>query len=374
MNVVMLLNNGFAPDLRVYKEAKYLFDKNINIEILCLDRKNEYLNRPEEVYRDVKIKRFFVRTEKTTKLINKSRFISKFKYFIYFKWLLKYIKQVKEYTKGKDFEILHCHDLEMAFCGVVFFKNKKVVFDMHEYYAEKRSKILNWLINRVVKFVQKRATWIIHVNDFQIKDIKNKKKLVFVPNYPQIHKFKNLKYKSSGKLRISYTGYVSRYLPIFNLMKVADELDNINVSINGDGPFYEELKEKSKDMKNVVMTGRYSHDDIAKFYENSDILYCVYNKGNKNDETAIPTKFYEALITGSPIIVAKNTEMSRFVEKYNIGFCVDGEDKEDIKNTIINIQKNPEILKKKRMNVEKISNQYTWENVVTNLDSIYKSN
>lgn len=371
MNVIMLLNNGFAPDLRVYKEAKYLYDNDINIQVLCLDRKNEYIDKPEEIYKEVKIKRFFVRTEKTTNLINKSRIISKFKYFIYLKWLLKYVKQVKKYVKDLDFEILHCHDLEMAFCGVVFFRNKKIVFDMHEYYSEKKSKVLNWLIDRVVRFVQKRSTWIIHVNDFQVKNIKQREKLVFVPNYPQVYKFKNLNYKPADKLRISYTGYVSRYLPTYNLMCAANELDNIEVSINGDGPFYEELKEKSKDMKNITMTGKYNHDDIAKFYENSDILYCVYNKNNPNDATAIPTKFYEALISGSPLIVAKDTAMSEFVEKYDIGFCVNGEDKEDIKNTILNIQNNFNVLAQKRENVKKISNDYTWENIVTNLNKIY---
>ena len=371
MNIIMLLNNGFAPDLRVYKEAKYLVEQELNVEVLCLDRKNEYTDKPEEVYKDVKIKRFFVRTEKTTNLINKSKIISKFKYFIYFKWLLKYVKQVKEYLKNTDYEILHCHDLEMAFCGVVFFKDKKIVFDMHEYYSEKKSKLLNLLIDRLVKFIQRRANWIIYVNDFQIRDVKQKEKLVFIPNYPQAYKFKDLNYKSSNKLRISYTGYVSRYLPTYNLMLAVNELDNIELSINGDGPFYEELKEKSKNMKNIIMTGKYNHDDIARFYENSDILYCVYNKNNPNDETAIPTKFYEALISKVPIIVQENTAMSEFVEKYDIGFSVDGTDYNTIKEVILKIQNDRSILATKRNNLDRISTNYTWENIVNNLNYIY---
>ena len=33
--VYMILTNGFDPDVRVYKEAKYLVEKNFEVTILC---------------------------------------------------------------------------------------------------------------------------------------------------------------------------------------------------------------------------------------------------------------------------------------------------------------------------------------------------
>ena len=40
--VKMILTNGFGPDVRVYKEAKYLVSKGFDVEILCWDRENEF--------------------------------------------------------------------------------------------------------------------------------------------------------------------------------------------------------------------------------------------------------------------------------------------------------------------------------------------
>lgn len=38
-NVKMLLANGFAPDIRVYKEAKYLNEQGCNDRDMCIDLK-----------------------------------------------------------------------------------------------------------------------------------------------------------------------------------------------------------------------------------------------------------------------------------------------------------------------------------------------
>ena len=371
--IFMLLNNCFEPDIRVYKEAKYLVETGNDVEILCIDKKNKFIDKPEDELEGIKIKRFFARTEKTTKLIEKSKIIAKLKYIIYFFWLMKFIRKVKKYLKDKEFEILHCHDLVMAFCGVLFFKNKKIVFDMHEYYVNKKNRLLNWIIQKILKYTQKRATWIVHVNNFQVKDVKQREKLVFIPNYPQKEKFKNFNRVNSEKFRISYTGYVRHYIPLLNLIKAANELENIEVSINGSGDAYEKLKEEEGKLKNFVLTGAYNHDDIAKFYENSDMLYVVYNKENKNDETAFPTKFYEAMITNTPVIVSKNTDMGDYVEKYDIGITVDGTDYLDIKAKLEPIVNNKEILKQKSENINKISSKFIWENIVRNLDKIYNS-
>ena len=59
--------------------------------------------------------------------------------------------------------------------------------------------------------------------------------------------------------------------------------------------------------------------------------------------------------------------MEKTVEKYDIGFSVDGTNEE-------NIKKNKEILEQKKRNIEKIKNKFIWEDVVKNLDKIYGRN
>ncbi len=47
--VKMILTNGFEPDLRVYKEAKYLISKGHKVEIICWDREARYKDKPNEI-------------------------------------------------------------------------------------------------------------------------------------------------------------------------------------------------------------------------------------------------------------------------------------------------------------------------------------
>ena len=59
--VYMILTNGFDPDVRVYKEAKYLVAQGFDLTILCWDRKCEYIEK-EENLDGIKIKRFSIKS------------------------------------------------------------------------------------------------------------------------------------------------------------------------------------------------------------------------------------------------------------------------------------------------------------------------
>lgn len=381
-NVVMLLDNAFEPDIRVYKEAKYLVDNNLDIEIVCLDKKNKYKDKATEQYDGINIKRFFSRTEKTTKLIEKYNIINKLKSIIYFWWLLKFIVKIKRYLKNKEFEILHCHDLVMAFIGCAFFKDKKIVFDMHEYYSDSKNKLRNFIIRRIVSYTQNRSTWIIYVNEFQKNGCKerNMHKFIELPNYPETKKFSNVEKTSSDKIRIAYIGKVRDFSSLSKLISCNVDDNLVNISIYGDGSEYENLLKFSKENnKGYIMKGEYNGiEDTEEIYNNTDILYAVYD-ANKYSNTlnwknAMPIKSYEAIITLTPIIASKNTTLGEFVEKYNIGYTIDISKDNEVDNLINEISKNPMLITEKKENMKRIQYSYTWNNIVKNLNKIYKIN
>ena len=106
MKIVMILTNGFEPDLRVYKEAKYLSNKGYDIEILCWDREGKYITKPIEQLGKIKIVRFF----------EKSTYGSGLKQI--FK-LLKFKNACKKYLKKQkiNYTYMHCHDLDGMLVG-----------------------------------------------------------------------------------------------------------------------------------------------------------------------------------------------------------------------------------------------------------------
>ena len=361
--VVMILTNGFNPDIRVYKEALYVAQKEYNVEILCWDREKKHQKDIEILNDKIEVRRFY----------KKSLYGSGTKQIFA---LLSFSKQCRKYLEDNNvnYEFLHCHDLDGVMAGYLIKKeNTKLVFDMHEFYESRQYVKIKYIIRTIVNYFQSRCYKIIYVNEQQtiyMKE-KNKKKLIYLPNYPEIGKFKGFRFIESDKLRISYTGYVRHLIPLENLMKATSGMENIEVAINGDGPIYEQLKELEKKYNNTKITGEFKHEDVKRFYENSDVVYVVYNKGNKNDETALPTKLYEAILAKTPLIVSEDSVMGNFVKENNIGFLVNGTDYNNIRDLLIKLQNNREILIEKRNNIQKIVDNYTWEEVVKNLDECY---
>lgn len=364
MKVIMILTNGFAPDLRVYKEAQYITSKGYEVEILCWDREAMFKKKPTEQYGNIKITRFFV----------KSKYGSGLKQI--FK-LLKFKKKCKKYLrKGKiNYDYIHCHDLDGMLVGfLVHKKNDKLIFDMHEFYNSGSYAKIFFIVKKLLGFLQDKSYKIIHVNDKQIENMteKNKEKLIYLPNYPEESKFDKVKHIQDSQLRVMYAGYVRHLLPMTNLVKAGKKLKDIKIAIHGSGEIVDELRELAKGNENIELTGAYTHDKISSFYAKADLVYIVYNKGNPNDETALPTKFFEAIISGVPVIVSKESLLEKTVNEYDIGFSVDGTDEKEVEDLLIEIKNNRAILEQKRKNIEKIKNKFVWEDVVKNLDKVYK--
>ena len=357
----MILTNRFDPDVRVFKEAKYLVDIDFKVEILCWDR-SETDQVDDETIQGIEIKRFRV----------PSRAGSGFKQLpSYF----KFIRMCKKYIENKDYDYLHCHDFDGAIVGILTnHKKKEMIFDMHEFYESGRLERLGKSLRLFIHYIQDKSYKIMYVDEIQKMNMKssNLKKLVYLPNYPEYYKFESFKRIPSNKLRIVYTGYVRQYAALKSLMDAANNNPSISVTINGSGISYADLKQIEPSYSNTTMTGQYSHEDIAKIYAETDVLYCVFNVKSKNNNASLATKFFEAIITETPMIVNQGTCMAEFCSKYNIGYIVDSTKTQNIKSVIFNILEDKDNFEKKKNNLSKIKKDYTWENVVNNLAEVYR--
>lgn len=361
-NVKMILTNRFDPDVRVFKEAKYLVLRGYNVEILCWDRENEYIDRQSECVEGVNIKRFYPY----------SKYGSGFKQI---KAYIKYIREIKNYLNNKNYKYVHCHDLDGAIAGYLAKnKNSKMIFDMHEFYeGQGRKQKIKYIIRFMVNFIHNKSEAIIYLNDIQKTTMKktNLCKLHYLPNYPEVANFYNLDKVKGNKLRISYIGTVRQYIELKNLIDSCKKMEDVHIAIHGGGVSYKRLKEEGTKYKNVEITGVYHFSKSSELYNNTDILYAVYDASINNWKSGFPIKLYEAIITKTPIIVNRGTALEEFVSENKIGFIVDGRNPEEIKSLINYINYNRNVLNEITENLEKIQYKYSWETVVKNLDAIY---
>lgn len=362
--VKMILTNRFDPDVRVYKEAKYLVEKGFDVEILCWDRENEYKDRETEVIDGISIKRFFPYAKYGTGLKQIKSYI-------------RFLKECKGYLKGQSYDYLHCHDLDGVIVGyVVKGVNIKLVFDMHEFYeALGHKQKIKYMVRSLVNYMQSRSDFIIYVNKLQtdVMSIKNIKKIIFLPNYPEASNYVGAEKGYSNKLRISYIGAVRQFNELKNLMDACKDIKDVQILIHGSGVDYKRINNIKNDYKNVKVTGVYHFKESAKLYSKSDILYALYPIKSLQYRMSYPVKLFEAIITKTPIIVSKGTVLEEFVKQNSIGFVVDGSNVEEIKSLVNSINKNRNILDEKSKSLERIQFDYSWEEVVKNLDKVYES-
>ena len=353
--VYMILTNGFDPDVRVYKEAKYLVEKGFDVKILCWDRKCDYKDKENEEMEGIKIKRFFIPSTPGSGLKQ---------ILPYFKFMLT----VRKYLKDKNYKYLHCHDFDGILVGMCTKKKKgkTIVFDIHEiytHYAYAKNIFFNKIFNKVIN----KSNYIIYVNEDQIQNIKDKDKLIYLPNYPEEKIYVPIEKKKSERIRVNYIGSVRDY----NALKTLLEIDNknIEVGIYGTGTCYEKLKEEYKE-KNANLYGKYDGiNDSGEIYRNTDIVYCSYNPDIPNWKTAFPVKAFEAIITLTPIIVSENTVIGDFVKKYGIGEVIDYSNIQSIINAISKISNN---YGKYVNRIKEITKYYNWNQIVTQLNIVYK--
>ena len=350
-NIYMILTNGFDPDVRVYKEAKYLVEKGFNVTILCWDRKGDYVEKQNDSIDGVKLKRFHIPSIPGSGM----------KQLIPF---FKYIKAVKKFLKIQKFEYLYCHDFDGMLTGYIatLFKNIKYVFDMHEIYSKK--------YKFLVKYFIKKSNRIIYVNDEQLYflNLEKNDKYIYLPNYPEEVNYLPIEKEKQEKTRINYIGFLRDYDSLKTLMNIGENNFNIEIGLYGIGTYHTKLYEENH-YENVKLYGKFDGvNEVSKIYRNTDILYCVYNPEIYNWKTAYPIKLYESIITKTPIIVSNDTKAGEFVKKNKIGEVVDFGNIDSLNKAIKNIEKQ---YKKYTENLEKIRDAYKWEYVVKNLDEIF---
>lgn len=225
--------------------------------------------------------------------------------------------------KDKPVDVYHCHDLDGIVCGWRIRRNReKLVFDMHEFYEGRCSNKMRKAMHNVVAFFQNRSDYIIYVNEIQKNAVhlKNKDKLVLLPNYPDAANFSFDKVPSPN-LRVGYIGGIRRFDLMKNLFDACDGLIGVTVAVHGIGTDYEKLKAIENNYSNLTMTGWYNGTTESKdLYRNTDIQYCVYDMNVVNWKNAYPIKLFESIITGTPVIVSSGALIERFVLENGIGF------------------------------------------------------
>lgn len=382
LKVKIIITNGHRNlktcSFRAINEARYLQQKGYDVELIVLQNKEIGAGVISNEIEGISAKHYICRSEKLNRALDANKFIKKFKLFIYFVWYMKFTLWMKKYIKSTGADYLQCHNLTSVVAGWIAKHRSVLIFVMRENYEGQvgvTNKFKKLGIKRVNAFMQNKSNWLIHVTPQQINNTaeRNKHKVIYIPNYSSVDRYTDIEKTISKQLRINYIGSVRDYKSLKMLMDSCRELDGIEIGIHGLGEEYLKLKKLENEYKNVHLTGYYDYkSETAKLYQNTDIIFCVYNIEIPNWKESRPIKFYESMLTLTPVISCYEMSLSELILEYDVGFLFHYNKEDELKNLLNNLIKNPDEIKAKKENIKKIKNKFTWESAVKGLDIIYK--
>jgi glycosyltransferase involved in cell wall biosynthesis len=387
--VGMVLTAQFPPDNRVYKEALSLIERGYSVYVFSLT----FGQLPRyEVLDGIQIVRFHIPQGLNKKLLPI--------YLIFPLYRLIWYRKLNNYIRIHKIDVLHIHDLPLTDVGVALKKkySLRLVADQHEYYSNRikghahYNQGIGKLVNRLSrwdKYEKKylnQADLILTVEPAMKKiytDIigLNEKQIVAVPNTPgrqEIRWFKEVVQTSPEKKKfftVIYAGVVNIQRGLHQMVQalalLKDDFPDLRFQIVG--RFYKntgffELAEELKVTDRIDFVGWKSSRELAGYLAKADIGISL----GLHLELTIPTKIYQYLFAGLPMIVTDRKTMSDFVRNHDIGLVTETDNIEHLAQHIAELIENKSLRKNFRENTKKLHDIYQWDQTVKDMLNHYK--
>lgn len=199
-----------------------------------------------------------------------------------------------------------------------------------------------------------------------MKSIISESQLLVVSNgvsREQFQKLSSIKYlvSCSKKMKVVYIGNIGIAQNLEVLVKALANHPFIELDIVGDGTDFSRVQDvfNSLGARNISLVGRVPWERVVNYYANADVLYTQLSD---QFESAVPSKLYEYLSTGLPIVYGGGGAAAKFLASFSGIHLVDANNVEQLKGvfeTIFRARSD-----KKQLfgdNIKKIENSYLRE-------------
>lgn len=323
--VVLIRSNPVAPDPPVEKMADTLLQIGYSITILAWDRSENYKIRETIVKLQsgsVTIIKFGIEASYGSGMKSLKE-LTKFQMKI-FKWLSE---------NRRMYDIIHAFDFDTGFiakiCAQMY--SKKFVYHILDFYVEShnmtKSRIGNLIKRLEIKVVDKSDLTIICTEKRKEQILGScPKKLIVIHNTPQNNTKIDLNFALQGdedKCRIAYVGVLGETRYILEIADYVSKNKQFEFHIGGFGYLEEKIKLYADKYENIFYYGKLPYERTLALEKQCDIMTAIYDPNVPNHKYAAPNKFYESLMLGKPIIMAKNTGFDEILKSERIGYLME---------------------------------------------------
>lgn len=367
-SVWFIASNPFNPDPRAEKQMKFLSNNGFRVSGIGWDRSNNN-DSTFSVSNNVNVEEMVIKGAFGSGLKNLFPLV-KFNIRLFFK-LLK---------NNEKIDIIQSVNLDTGLTCLFFSKifNKKMTYDIYDYYADAFPvpSIFKPLVKKIENFVIDKSDSVILPIDSRKAQIKGShpKSLLTIYNTPDINatEVSNKYYKlyRRGKINISFVGSLTPNRFLDELIDISRRRNDIFLHIAGFGN--EKIVDNIKDKRNgnVRFYGKVPYKDGLAISKMSDMMVAIYNPTITNHKYSAPNKFYESLLLGKPIVVAKGTGIDNLVDAYNVGYSIDYNENDF--ESLLNVLNYSKLEKFKKNNQKVYTDHFSWSMMEKRLLNQYR--
>lgn len=248
----------------------------------------------------------------------------------------------------------------VAIAGYVVSRVKRIpfVFEVRDLWPEeivavgamKRGAVIR-MLERVEAFLYRKAALIVAVARGTIEVLTARgiprEKLGLIPNAVDVARFAQTEddhqirdaHEFNGHFLVSYIGTLGMAHNLQTVLDSAARLrchDDIRFLIVGDGAEREKLVaySRAQELDNVTFVPQQSRGRVAQYYAASDVCLVPLRKTELFTKN-IPSKIYEVMAAGKPIVIGTDGESRRLVESAEAGIAAAPEDADDLASKIM---------------------------------------
>lgn len=271
--------------------------------------------------------------------------------------------------------------LSVALSGYIVakFKRAKFIFDVRDLWPESIIEYGYAKDGVMIKIIQGIAQWLYRKSDIIITatpgmerylksknyKIKNTDKISTLMNTVDTSLFRPQKVSRSKygyrkkDFIVSYIGNFGKAYDFEMLIRVAKALPNIKFMLVGDGEERAKLIDlvKKYSIKNVDMYKSVLYKDVSKEMKMSSVAFMPLAKSHLIN-SVIPTKTFEYLACGVPVVSTGGTDIKKIIEKNNCGYVV-SDNVDSIIAKIIQIKNSKNKYKKMCKNARETALKYS---------------
>lgn len=160
-------------------------------------------------------------------------------------------------------------------------------------------------------------------------------------------------------LKINYIGNVGLAQNLSTLVRAVANEPQFELNIIGHGNDFKNVESEVHRLKasNIFLHGRVPWNEVIEWYKKSDVLYAQLTE---EFNTAMPSKLYEYLATGLPVVYGGKGTAVEILEKFENVEIVPPDSPEELKQSFLKVLNNGPF-EVSKPNIEKIRREYIRE-------------